>query len=177
MTAVPSNFKITCEFQDNRGFRALADINLYVPDISADAAVVSAKYTYVAGVAAALALASNSKLIRVTFAYSFDYAQEPSTETGTYELVIQKARLNGGDGNGGFMRVSIPAPKDTLFLTTADANLVVVNPASTLVTGLQAALAASGDYPTPRLGASFAQFFGGELVQGKPRRRRVLQGA
>ena len=121
--------------------------------------------------------ATNAKVIRLGWGWDAEYAQEPSSETGTYELVIQKARLQGGDGAGGFMSVSIPAPKDGLFLTEASENLVVVSPTSDLLTALQDALAGAGIFPTPRGGKPFQQFFGGQLVEGKPRRRRVLQGA
>lgn len=175
MVAVPANFAIDLEFQDNRGFRARTTINQFEADISTDANVVSADYTVVLATAGAVAAMSNAKLVKIGFRYDFDYADEPSSETGTYQLVQQKARMTGLDGRGGFNAISIPAPKDTLFLTSADNNLVVVNPASSLVTDLQTALAA-GPYTTPRGGAVFAQFMGGQLVGGKPRRRRVLQG-
>jgi hypothetical protein len=77
------------------------------------------------------------------------------------------------------MSLSVPAPKDGLFLTSADNNLIVVNPAATILTNFQSALTNSGTgiFGTPRGGSAFAQFFGGQLVEGKPRRRRVLQGA
>lgn len=174
---VPANTKITLEFQDNRGYRANLVVNGFEPDISADPNTVGGLYTEVAAVAAAVALASNSKLVKVGWGYDFDYAQEPATETGVYELVMQKARLNGGDGAGGFQHMSIPAPQDALFLTSADNNLVVVNPAASKITAIQAALAGTSLALTPRGGFSFQQFFGGQLVEGKPRVRRVLQGA
>jgi hypothetical protein len=167
---------IVLEFQDNRGFRGLTRINMFRPDISTDSTVNSALYADVVAVAAAVAAGSNSKLVRVGYSWDFDYAQEPSSETGTYQLVQQKARLDGGDGNGGFQHMSIPAPVDAMFLTTTQDDLIVVDPASTVVTGIQAALAA-GVFKTPRLGQPFSQFFGGQLIEGKPRRRRVLQGA
>lgn len=172
---VPANVHVDLEFQDNRGFRANMRLNGFDSDISADADTIASIYALVATVAADTALMSNAKLIKVGFGYDFDYAQEPSSETGTYELVIQKARLNGGDGAGGFMHASVPAPKDALFLTTADNNLVVVAPTASILTNWQGAVTAL--LASPRGGAPFAQFFGGQLIEGKPRVRRVLQGA
>lgn len=174
MTAVPANSPITLEFQDNRGFRAVTRISGFLADISIDATTVGTVYTAVVGIASAVAAMSNTKLIRIGFGWDFDYAQEPSSESGTYELVQQKARLQGGDGAGGFQAISIPGPKDALFLTSGDNNLIVVNPASSLLTAFQAALA--GNVITPRGGSSFSQFFGGQLVSGKTPVRRVLQG-
>lgn len=175
MPAVPSNQYFSMEFQDNRGFRATVRVNGFLPDISTGTVTLAQIYGAAAAVSAAVAACSNAKLVRVGTGFDFDYAQEPSSEAGTYELVMQKARLQGGDGNGGFEFLSVPAPKDALFLTTADNNLVVINPAAGGITGLQAALAAN--VTSPRGGGVFSQFFGGQLVEGKPRVRRVLQGA
>lgn len=171
----PANYKVTMEFQDNRGFRANVVLNGYVPDITSGTTTIPTVQAEAIAVATAVANMSNAKLIRTGFAFDYDYAQEPSTETGTYQLVQQKARLQGGDGNGGFMSISIPAPKDAIFLTSADNNLIVVDPTSALVTAFQAA--ASAGVETPRGGGPFTQFFGGQLREDKPRVRRVLQGA
>lgn len=179
MVAVPANVSYDFEFQDNRGFRALLRVNAFDADISADAATVGDVYTGTAAIGTALQAMSNAKIVRTSVSYAFDIAQEPSSETGTYELVTQKAHLEGGDGNGGFMAASVPAPKDALFLTSADNNLIVVNPAASILTAFQSALTHTnpGIYPTPRGGSSFALFFGGQLREAKPRRRRVLQGS
>lgn len=176
MAAVPTNVLINLEFQDNRGFRSNTRVNMFRPDLSTDATVNSAYFSAVSAVAAAVAAMSNAKLIRVGYGFDFDYAQEPASEVGEYQLVQEKARLDGGDGNGGFQHISVPAPADALFLTTSQDNLIVVNPTSALVTAFQASLAA-GLFKTPRLGQPFSQFFGGQYISGKPRRRRVLQGA
>ena len=170
----PANYKCTMEFQDNRGFRANAVVNGFVPDITAGTTTLDAVFLESLATAGAVAALSNAKLIRAGFAFDYDYAQEPATESGVYELVQQKARLQGGDGNGGFMSLSVPAPKDAIFLTSADNNLIVVNPAAGLITTNLPIIAAG--VGTARGGAPFAQFFGGQLVEGKPRRRRVLQG-
>src|SRR5215469_1025772 len=175
----PANVEFIYEIQDNRGFRSRVRISMFEPDIDASVSTLGDIAGGAEAVGTVLQAMYNAKVVRSGFAFNFDYAQEPSTETGTYELVMQKARLQGGDGNGGFMSLEVPAPKDALFLTSADSNLIVVNPAATILTNFQAALnnANSGIFPTARGGSSFAQFFGGQLVEGKPRRRRVLQGA
>jgi hypothetical protein len=177
--ATPTNVTFQYEVQDNRGFRSNMSISMFDADIDANVTALQDIATGVEAVGALLQLVTNAKIIKSGFTMAFDYAQEPSSETGVYELVIQKARLQGGDGAGGFMSLSVPAPKDALFLTSADNNLIVVNPGATILTNLQAGLATSntGLFPTPRGGAPFNQFFGGQLVEGKPRRRRVLQGA
>lgn len=173
----PANTKIILEIQDNRGFRALTEFNGFSPDISTDTSVIGTMFGFIDAVRIAVAAASNAKVIRLGWGFDCEYAQEPSTEAGAYQLVTQKARLQGGDGNGGFMAASIPAPKDGLFLTMASEKLIVVDPASSLVTNLQGALDGAGIFPTPRGGQPFAQFFGGQLTEAKPRVRRVLQGS
>lgn len=184
MTAVPANFYIDMTFQDTQGFRSQARIAFFEVDLSgATAALVSDMYAYSAAVTAAVAAASNAKLVRQNTSFDWGYAQEPTTETGMYELVTQKAHLDGGDGNGGFMKLEIPAPKDALFLapsTPSQDKNVVVNPGSSLLTAIQSALANSSltwSPSTARGGKPFSQFFGGQLIQAKARRRRVLQGA
>lgn len=179
MVAVPGNLKVTMEFQDNRGYRAITIANTFIADLTgagAAGATLADIWAATAAFSAAVAAASNSKLVRVGWGLDADYAQEPTSETGVYELVTQKARLDFGDGAGGFMHMSVPAPKDALFLTSADNNLIVVNPAAGILTAIQAAGAGLVGAP-PRGGTWGAQFFGGQLVQGKPRIRRVLQGA
>jgi len=172
--ATPANFDLTFTIQDNRGFRSLASFRSFIPDIESTGEVLDDIWTGVDGVRVAVAAMSNAKVVGVDFGYKYAIAQEPTSETGVYELVQQKAKLQGGDGNGGFMSVEIPAPKDALFLTTASENLVVVNPAASILTAMQSSLTVM---TTARGGHPFQLFFGGQLVEGKPRRRRVLQGA
>jgi hypothetical protein len=171
---VPANLALHFVVQDNRGFKANVKVSAFDVDVSADGVTVETFYGEVASVITALQAMTNAKVVKAGFGWSFDYAQEPSTETGTYELVVQKAKLLGGDGAGAFMSVEIPAPKDALFLTSADNNLIVVNPTASGITGFQTSLAG---FATARGGAPFSQFFGGQLIGAKPRRRRVLQGA
>jgi hypothetical protein len=194
--AVPANMFVTLTFQDNRGFKSLTRMELFLPDISSYStfaqASIATVYLAVAqattSVAATAAAMSNAKLVKVSFGFDFDYAQEPSSETGTYQLVIQKAALRFNDGNGGSSRLEIPAPKDALFLSTGTDNLIVVNFASTLLTNFQGAFTSAITQPlvaagtttiagTARGGIYASQFDGGQLVQAKPRRRRVVQGA
>jgi len=171
---VKSNFSITMTFQDTRGFKAFTRVTAYQPNLDGSAEVLDDIYTDVNGIATATAALSNAKLVRVSFGYVYDIAQEPTSESGQYQLVTQKAHLEGGDGAGGFMSADIPAPKDTIFLATASENLTVIDPADSLITAWQATF---GDLGTPRGGVPFSQFFGGQYVGGKPRVRRVLQGA
>jgi len=177
--ATPANITYQYEIQDNRGFRSNASVTMFDPDLDGSTITLGDIAAGAAAVGTVVQAMTNAKVVKSGFTFSFDYAQEPSSETGVYELVLQKARLQGGDGAGGFMSISIPAPKDALFLTSADNNLIVVNPTATILTNFQAALVNSGTgiFPTARGGSAFAQFFGGQLVEGKPRRRRVLQGA
>lgn len=197
--AVPANISLIAEFQDNRGFRAITRINLFQGDIS-DIGTGSffgnwsifTLYTLAASgsgsILGALAAMSNSKVIKQAIQIDLNYAQEPSSETGTYQLVQDKAHLEFGDGRGGFSSLSVPAPKDGLFLTTADNNLVVVDPTSSLLTAFQTALAATTSQAliglqtegplnkTARGGSYGSQFFGGQYLGKKSRTRRVLQG-
>lgn len=193
---VPANIEVSAEFQDNRGFRSNATIHLFTPALDTGAGLfdvsVGSLWTFymngATSVLGALAAMSNAKVIRQSIAIHANYAQEPTSETGEYQLVQDKARLEFGDGLGGFASLSVPAPKDALFLTSSQDNLIVVNPASSLVTALQAAFttsitqAAIGAVPgllpsgTPRGGTWGAQFFGGQYQGHRSRRRRVLQG-
>lgn len=176
----PANVSLIMEFQDNRGFRATVRIpSLFSADITSTGVVLDDIWSASNAVFAAVQAMSNAKLIKAGWQFDALYAQEPSSETGVYQLVIDKAKLNGGDGNGGFQHIEIPAPKDALFETTTQDNLIVVNPGAGILTTFQGTLnhATAGMFATPRGGSAFAQFFGGQLVQGKPRRRRVLQGA
>lgn len=172
--ATPANFDLTFTIQDNRGFKSLASFRSFIPDIESTGEILDDIWTGVDGVRVAVAGLTNAKVVGVDFGYKYAIAQEPTTDTGQYQLVTQKARLEGGDGNGGFMSVEIPAPKDTIFLSTTQDNLIVVDPADSLITALQSALTVM---TTPRGGHPFQLFFGGQLIQGKPRVRRVLQGA
>lgn len=177
--AVPANVSLSYVVQDNRGFKAQVRFEMFIADASASATPVSDIITGASAVGAALRAMSNAKVVQNGFGIDYIYAQEPTSESGTYQLVQQKARLEGGDGRGGFMSAQVPAPKDAIFLTTASEKLIVVDPAATTLVALQAALnsAGAGIFPTARGGSSFAEFFGGQLIEGKPRRRRVLQGA
>jgi hypothetical protein len=177
--ATPTNVTYMFTVQDNRGFRANIQFNGFIVDTDASTDALGDIAAATTAIGAAVQGLTNAKVVKTGVGFSWDYAQEPSSETGVYELVIQKARLDGGDGAGGFMTAQIPAPKDSLFLTAASENLIVVNPAATTLVALQTALnhGTAGVYPTPRGGSIFGQFFGGQLVEGKPRRRRVLQGA
>lgn len=172
--AVPANASFNFVVQDNRGYRSNVSVKTWFADISTSTGTLGAIWTDTAGIVTALTAMTNAKIVRAGFSFDADHAQEPSSETGTYQLVIQKAKLRGGDGNGGSEAVEIPAPKDALFLSSGTDNLIVVNPAATGITGFQTSLAGLG---TTRGGVPFSQFFGGQLVQGKPRRRRVVQGA
>lgn len=178
MTAVPANIEVGMVVQDKQGFRSNVRITGFNPDLSVDGNTLSSQLGNYLALAAAVQAMTNAKIVKISFGYSFDYAQEPSSESGTYELVIQKAKLRGGDGMGGFSATEIPAPKDGLFLTSGQDNLIVVNPSSALLTTATTGfLATAQSLPSPRGGSQFQQFFGGQLVQGKPRRRRVVQGA
>lgn len=176
---VPAEASYDFVLQDNRGFRSAVRINGMVIDASASALTIAQAFAVIStsGIATALQAMSNAKIISQGFSIRYDFAQEPSTETGTYELVQQKARLNFADGAITRSFLDLPAPVDALFLTSGQDNLVVVNPASSLITNLQTATAATHAFASRGQGTIFSQFFGGQLVQGKPRRRRVIQGS
>ena len=181
MVAVPATQFVSMEFQDKQGFRATTRVDaMFNPDIPIDATTLATIYGGLNGIAAATAAMSNAKLVGVTIGYRYGIAQEPTTETGVYELVIQKAHLEGGDGAGAFESISVPAPKDALFLTSGQDNMIVVNPAATILSGgsgFQHAFTVGGVNNSARGGTVFSLFFGGQIREGKPRRRRVLQGA
>jgi hypothetical protein len=197
--AVPANIRISAVLQDNRGFKARVSFNLFTSDVSGNAGsnpigvfTVASLYQLASqattGVTSVLQSMSNAKVVETSIQLDYSYAQEPSSETGEYQLVIQKAKLNFGDGNGGFAHLEVPAPVDSLFLTGGTDNMIVIDPTSSLITNLstafsrsvtQAAVSATTQTLatlTPRLGTWGAQFFGGQLVEGKPRVRRVLTG-
>ena len=175
MTAVPTDASVVMEFQDDRGFRALSRMDgFFDPDISVNGSTLDGNWAQVNAVATAVAAMSNAKMVGVSWVLRFDIAQEPTTETGQYQLVTQKARLQGGTGNGHYNSISIPAPKDAVFLTSGQDNLIVVDPSLSFITNLQSA--AAGYLTSPDGGHPFQLFFGGQYEGGKPRRRRVLQG-
>lgn len=194
--AVPADASIIGTFQDIQGFKSQVRIDVFLPDITGGtywgnttlASINASALTGAASVLGRLASMSNAKLVETSFTLHAHYAQEPTTESGQYRLTRQKAKLEFGDGSGGFAFISVPAPADALFLTSGQDNLIVVNPAATLLTNLQAAIAATADqgavadqnyggYVTPRGGIYGSQFFGGQLIQAKAPRRRVRQGA
>lgn len=173
---MPTPARLTFKYlaQDDRGFRALMRINALIGDILTGTTTLASIGTAAASIGTAVQACTNAKIVETGFSITFDYAQEPTTETGTYQLVNQGAHLEFGDGRISKEFLTIPAPVDAMFLTTSQDNLIVVNPASSQITGLQSAtsgFASIGD------GTVFAQFFGGQLRAQKPRRRRVLQGA
>lgn len=194
MTAVPAVLTVGAVFQDVRAFKSDVKLNLaYLPDISSDTGLgtfpLTSIYAAVAGILTALAAMSNSKVVEQSIGIRFNLAQEPTTETGTYQLVQQHADFSFADGTMLRQRLAIPAPKDALFLTTSQDDLVVINPASSLLTALQSSITATVSVPAvtggtlavftgqTRGGGTWgSQFFGGQMVQGKARRRRVLQG-
>lgn len=172
--ATPARINLNYVVQDDRGFKARTRITAHADDILTLATTVGAFSTNVGAVGTAVQAGTNAKVVSTGFSVEWDIAQEPSSETGTYQLVIQGAHMTFGDGAGLKEFFTMPAPKDTLFLSSGADNLIVVNPASGIVTGLQSAASA---FNTAGDGVVFAQFFGGQLREGKPRRRRVLQGA
>lgn len=191
----PADASIIGTFQDIQGFKSQVRIDVYFPDISGGtywgnttlASINASALTGAASVLGRLASMSNAKLVEASFALHAHYAQEPTTESGTYKLVRQKAKLEFGDGDGGFSYIQVPAPIDALFLTSGQDNLIVVNPAATALTNFQAAVAATADqgavadqnyggYVTPRGGIYGSQFFGGQVAQMKAPTRRVRQG-
>lgn len=176
MPAVPATSFLVVEIQDNRGFRSTVRVEGFDADVSTDTSVVGADvWANWDPVVAAIQAMTNAKVIGASFGWRYDIAQEPSSETGEYQLVIQKAHLQGGDGAGAFMSISVPAPKDALFLTHGQDNLIVVDPAATILTNFQSACGTAA--ATARGGHPFSQFFGGQLRAARPRRRRVTQGA
>lgn len=173
--ATPARAVVTLVIQDNRGFKARIQLVGHDTDISSDLTPLGTHQANVAAIGTAIAAMTNAKVVSTGFGYEFDIAQEPSSETGTYQLVNQQAHLTFGDGTGLKEFLSIPAPKDSLFLTSASENLIVVNPSASILTALQSA--AGAELVSPAGGAWGSQFFGGQLRSQKPRRRRVLQGA
>lgn len=170
----PARLTFKYQAQDDRGFRALMRINALIGDILGGTTTLAAIGTDAANIGTALAAMTNAKIVETGFSVEFDIAQEPTTETGTYQLVNQGAHLTFGDGIISKEFLTIPAPRDNLFLTTSQDNLIVVNPAAANLVALQTATAGLA---SPADGQVFAQFFGGQLRSQKPRRRRVLQGA
>jgi hypothetical protein len=172
--ATPSRVNLNFVAQDNRGFKSRIRITAHVDDIDTVVADLSTFLGDVSAVGTALQAATNAKIVSTGVSFDWDIAQEPSSETGVYQLVQQGLHLHFGDGNGLDEFITIPAPKDGLFITSASENLIVANPAASGITGLQTA---TSNFNTVGDGVVFALFFGGQLRQGKPRRRRVLQGA
>lgn len=172
--ATPGKATFLFTIQDDRGFKARVGINSYYPDLTAAVIHLNTLVADVGTVGTAVQAATNAKVVSTGFAIHWDEAQEPTSETGTYQLVEQGAHLLFGDGTTLRQQLVIPAPVDAMFLTTTQDNLVVVDPASSQVTGLQTAMA---PFSSAAGGVVFSQFFGGQLRSQKPRRRRVLQGA
>lgn len=196
MTAQPARARVTCTYQDIQGFKSHCTFEFFLPDITGGtywgnttlASINASALTGSSSIAGRAGSCSNAKLVETSFEVSTNYAQEPTSESGKYPLTRNKAKLQFGDGNGLQSFVSIPAPVDALFLTSGQDNLIVVNPAATVLTNLQAAFAAQSDqgavadqsygkYPTASGGTYGSQFFGGQLTNAKPPRRRVRQGA
>lgn len=173
--AVPAKWGAKFVVQDDRGFRANVRINAYLPHIDTTTTTLATVESDISAIGTAVQGITNAKVVSTGFFAEWDLAQEPSSETGTYQLVQQKASLLFGDGNVSRQRMLLPAPIDGLFLTTSQDNLIVVDPTAAGLAALQTAVNAV--FNSTSGGQTFAQFFGGQLVQGKARRRRVLQGA
>jgi hypothetical protein len=178
MTAVPANINIDLQFKDVQGYQAVTRVVMHEGDVSTDGLTVGGAYTAALALAAAVQAASNAKLTKVGFSYYFDYAQGPTSESGHYELTSQKSRMLFGDGNGGFESMQIPAPVDTLFLTTGSGNLTQVNEASALITAIQTAGATyfTYNYYGPRQGTPLSAFYGGHYTAKRLPRRTPLVG-
>jgi hypothetical protein len=172
--ATPALWTFNFVAQDNRGFRARIRIPAFVGDITVDATKVQDVAAHAASVGTALAAMTNAKIVRTGFAFDFDIAQEPASETGQYQLVQDKAILTFGDGTVLKEHVFIPAPADVIFLTTSQDNLIVVDPGTSQLAALQSAFSTT---PSPAGGIVLSQFFGGQYRGGRSRRRRVTQGA
>jgi hypothetical protein len=172
--ATPARLSINLVVQDDRGFKARVRFVTFDPDVSANGNLISGEFSAVAALGAAVQAFTNAKVVSTGFGWDFDLAQEPTSETGTYQLVQDKAILTFGDGSTLKNHVFIPAPVDAAFETTTQDNLIVIKPGASVVTGLQSAMSA---FNTPSGGVYGSQFFGGQYVGRKPRRRRVLQGA
>jgi len=173
--AVPAIQEYLYEVQDDRGFRAHMRLTGFIADVSAATVHLSVIAGNAGAIGTALQAMTNAKIVSTGFAMRFDIAQEPTSESGVYQLVEQGAILSFGDGNTGRERLTIPAPVDALFLTGGADNLIVVDPAASVLTALQSAT--TTDIVTATGGQWGAQFFGGQLKGTKPRVRRVLQGA
>jgi hypothetical protein len=184
MTATPIDIWINIETQDQAGFRANSRLNVgYLPDGTISTAVVGDLINEVfangaSSVAGAFAAMTNAKVVRVSIGFDMDWATEPTGESGSYKYVITKARALYEDGKGEKEVLSIPAPKDSLFLTGTGMQ-TTLDPTNTSLVGstsLPHYVGLYGPWTTARGGTWGAQFFGGQLVNGKPRRRRVNQG-
>lgn len=173
MAVVPARLAADFVVQDNRGFRARVRFVGFDPDVSANGNLISGEFTVIAAIGTALQAMTNAKVVSTGFGWTFDLAQEPSSETGTYQLVQDKAILTFGDGTVLRSHGFIPAPVDAIFETSTQDNLIVVKPGTSQLNALQTALQ---QLPSPAGGAIGAQFFGGQYVGKKSRRRRVLQG-
>jgi hypothetical protein len=185
MADYAGDMSIVLEVMDENQNTALVRVNLFSPTIDSIAGSIGGLATAIYGgvggtgkVVNALSALTNAKIVRAGFTASFDFAARPATESGAYKWVWQHARTTWLDGLGGRASLSIPAPVDGLFLAAAPA-LTTVDPANTnlaaLVTAVQAA-ATAGSLTTRSGGTPLAQFTGGQLVQGKPPRRRHTLG-
>ena len=189
MSAVPTQYNLIIVTQDQAGQRQITRIPYgYLPDGTADTTVVGTVVTdiFQNGVATCVAntwqALTNAKIVRIGWQIDFDFAAEPTGETGDYEYVQSKASLNFEDGNGGKSRLMVPAPVNGLFLTGLGMQ-TVVDPSlaagtgiiGKFVTSMHALTGLGPGIPTPRGGNWGTQFFGGQLVVGKPPRRRRIQ--
>lgn len=189
---VPATVAALFEVQDQSGQHSTIRVNYgYSPDITVDTTNYWSVFTLqqIVGtiinpnnandVARNFQALTNAKVVRVGFLVDTDWAGEPMAESGTYKYVQTKASTSWMDGQGGKERMAIPAPVDTLFLTGVGMQTVVDPAGFTGGTGhllynFQHELAGAGAL-TPTGGIWGSQFFGGQLVQGKPPRRRRIQ--
>lgn len=191
-TKVPCTGGMIAEIQDQSGQHSTIRVNFaYTPDIATDAtnfwSVISLYQMFgtllnpnnANDVARNLQALTNAKIVRLGFIIDSDWAGEPTSESGTYKYVQSKASTHWMDGAGGKQSMAIPAPVDGLFLTGLGMQTVIDPTTFTGGTGhllynFQHELATLGAL-TPTGGVWGAQFFGGQLVQGKPPRRRRIQ--
>lgn len=174
MAAVPSQISAVLEVQDVNGYTAITKVPMWLADISADAGDAGGNYALIQALATAVAAATNGKIVRQAMTYEFNLAQRPTGSPALYPNVNQRASMHFSTGFGERMAMSIPAPKASIFVTTPPDEGLVVDPANSLVLAVIAAVTSMSARGSNTL---FNEFNGGQLIGGKPRKRRVLLGS
>jgi hypothetical protein len=176
--ATPSEISVNAVMQDTNGYKSLVVVRFPWLDLSINNGptdVLFSLYGPAQTYFSALQALSNAKIVEESYVMTFNKAQRPTNSPALYPNVNQRALGRFGNSTGLTAHVSVPAPVAGMFVSSPPDAGLVINPTGTNVPAWIAAVEALTAVTTGT--ALLNEFNGGQLVGGKPRRRRVVLGS